>query len=315
MDKSSRRLVWDDLRLVRSIADHGGLSGAAEQLGLAASTVFRRLEQMEAALDVTVFERHRAGYALTPAGEELLALAERVDEDVTAVARRIAGQQRAQKPRGELSIATNDTLLTELLTPLFAVFGRRHPEMRLNVRVGNPSLNLARRDADIAIRATDHPPENLAGIRIARMVWAPYGKASPAAGRRAAGAAPLEEGPWVTLNDELAGHSSTRFVRTNVPAERIGYTVNTVSGLAEAIEAGIGVGYLPCVVGDTRPGLARLGPLAPALGNNLWLLSHPDLRGVARVRVMLDFLAAEMVKLRPLLEGERPRAPAQDAPA
>ncbi|OUL98233.1 LysR family transcriptional regulator [Variovorax sp. JS1663] len=313
MDKSARRLVWDDLRLIRSIAEHGGLSAAAGHLGLAVSTVFRRLEQMEAVLEATLFERHRAGYALTPAGEELLALAERVDEDVTAVARRIAGQQRVQQPRGELSIATNDTLLTELLTPLFAVFSRRHPEMRLNVRVGNPSLNLARRDADIAIRATDHPPENLAGVRIARMVWAPYGKAmSPTARRRSAGASPLEEQPWVTLNDELAGHSSTRFVRTNVPAERIGYTVNTVSGLAEAIEAGIGVGYLPCVVGDTRQGLTRLGPLAPALGNNLWLLSHPDLRGVPRVRAMLDFLAAEMVKLRPLLEGERPHAPARE---
>jgi DNA-binding transcriptional LysR family regulator len=98
-----------------------------------------------------------------------------------------------------------------------------------------------------------------------------------------------------------------------VPADRIVYTVNTVSGLADAIEAGIGVGYLPCLVGDARPGLVRLGPLAPALGNNLWLLSHPDLRGAARVRVMLDFLAAEMVKLRPLLEGERPRPPAHES--
>jgi molybdate transport repressor ModE-like protein len=310
MEKSGKRLVWDDLRLIRSIAEQGGLSGAAEKLGLAVSTVFRRLEQMEATLETAVFERHRAGYVLTPAGKELLALAERVDDDVTAVARRIAGQQRVRQPRGELSIATNDTLLTELLTPLFAAFSRRYPQVRLNVRVGNPSLNLARRDADIAIRATDHPPENLSGVKIARTVWAPYGKALPSTGpRRWAGALPpLADAPWVTLSDELAGHSSTRFVRSNVPADRIVYAVNTVSGLAEAIEAGIGVGYLPCVIGDTRPGLVRLGPLAPALGNDLWLLSHPDLRGAARVRVMLDFLAAELVKLRPLLEGERPRA-------
>jgi DNA-binding transcriptional LysR family regulator len=270
---------------------------------------------MEATLETAVFERHRTGYALTPAGEELLALAERVDEDVTAVARRIAGQQRVRQPRGELSIATNDTLLTELLTPLFADFSRRYPEVRLNVLVGNPSLNLARRDADIAIRATDHPPENLSGVKIARTVWAPYGKVLQSTGRRRSADAPppLENASWVTLSDELAGHNSTRFVRTSVPADRIVYTVNTVSGLADAIEAGIGVGYLPCLVGDARPGLVRLGPLAPALGNNLWLLSHPDLRGAARVRVMLDFLAAEMVKLRPLLEGERPRPPAHES--
>ena len=142
------------------------------------------------------------------------------------------------------------------------------------------------------------------------------GEVTPSAGRRRSTDAPpsLEDESWVTLSDELADHNSTRFVRTTVPPDRIVYTVNTVSGLAEAIEAGIGVGYLPCLVGDTRPGLMRLGPLAPALGNNLWLLSHPDLRGATRLRVMLDFLAAEMVKLRPLLEGERPQAPASRSP-
>lgn len=311
MDKLSKRLVWDDLRLIRSIAEHGGLSGAAAQLSLSASTVFRRLEQMEVTLEAVIFERHRTGYVLTPAGEELLALATRVDDDVTSVARRITGQQKVRQPHGELSIATSDTMLAELLTPLLAVFSRQYPRVRLHVRVGNESLNLARRDADIAIRATDHPPENLAGRKIARTVWAPYGKTSLAVHDPSLGILSLEDATWVTLGDELAGHNSNRFVRANVPSERIGYTVNTVSGLAEAIEAGIGVGYLPCVVGDMRPGLARLGPLAPALGNNLWLLSHPDLRGVARVRVMLDFLAQEMVKMRPLLEGERPRSKAE----
>jgi DNA-binding transcriptional LysR family regulator len=100
-----------------------------------------------------------------------------------------------------------------------------------------------------------------------------------------------------------------------VPADRIVYAVSSVSGLAEAIEAGIGVGYLPCLLGDVRPGLMRLGELAPALGNNLWLLSHPDLRRSARVRVMLDFLATELARLRPLIEGGQPRVPAAEPSA
>lgn len=304
MEKNAKRLVWDDLRLIRSIAENGGLSGAANELGVAVSTLFRRLEQMESALEAVIFERHRAGYALTPAGEELLALALRVDDDVTAVARRIAGQ-RAQ-PRGELSIATNDTLLMQLLTPLFAVFGCRYPEIRLNVLVGNTALNLAKRDADIAIRATDHPPENLSGFKIARTVWAPYGKSSKTTGAQSATDRPIPvDQPWVALSDELSGHNSAKFVRANVPVDRVVYTVNSVSGLAQAIEAGIGIGYLPCFVGDLRPGLRRLGSLAPALGNDLWLLSHPDVRSSVRVRTMLDFLKEELVKHRPLIEGER----------
>ncbi len=304
MRKNAKRIVWDDLLMVKVIAENGGLSRAAGRLGLAASTLFRRLDKMEESLEMPVFDRHRSGYVPTPAGEELLALAARIDDEVTSVARRLAGQRI--QPRGELSITTNDIFLTQLLTPLFATFTRRYPEVRLKVVVRNSALNLARRDADIAIRATDHPPENLVGIKVARAVWTLYGRSSNT--ERSGRTPPMKEQCWVVLSDELADHASSRFVRASVPAACIVYAVDSVSALAEAIEAGIGVGYLPCMIGDARPGLMRLGELAPALGNNLWLLTHPDLRRSARVRVMLDFLSTELSRLRPLIEGEQPRA-------
>src|SRR5688572_6729350 len=80
MADASRNLAWDDFRLVKAIADTRGLTGAAERLGVNHSTMFRRLGQIEDALGVALFERHRTGYALTTAGEEMVALAERMDE-------------------------------------------------------------------------------------------------------------------------------------------------------------------------------------------------------------------------------------------
>lgn len=289
------RLNWDDLRLVKAIFDAQGLAGAAQQLGVNHSTVFRRLGQIEDALGVLLFERHRGGYAPTAAGEELAAVAGRMADEVAGFARKLAGRELT--PAGELRVTTSDTLLIHLLTPILAAFRHRCPDVRLDLVVGNPSLNLSRRDADVAIRATDDPPETLVGRRAARIAWALYGAAT---------VGPIEDistQTWVGLGDDLATVAAARQLRDQVPAERVAYRVNTVLGLADAVEAGIGIGHLPCFVADVRPGLVRLGPPAPELADDLWLLTHPDLRHAPRVRVFLDFVAAEIAKRRGLIEG------------
>jgi DNA-binding transcriptional LysR family regulator len=297
-----RNLAWDDFRLVKAVADARGLTGAAERLGVNHSTMFRRLGQIEDALGVALFERHRTGYALTTAGEEMVALAERMDEDVTAFARKLAGRELS--PAGELRVTTSDSLLVHLLAPLFARFRGRCPDVRLDVVLGNQALNLSKRDADVAIRASDSPPETLVGRRVARIAWALYGRAADFPQARAADLGSLDRRPWVSPGDDLAALKVVRFVREHVPPERIVYKVNTVLGLAEAVEAGVGVGHLPCFVADVRPSLVRLSPPEPRFAADLWLLTHPDLRHAARVRVFLDFLAAEIAKRRKLIEGE-----------
>ena len=291
MAEALRNLAWDDFRLVKAVADARGLTGAAERLGVNHSTMFRRLGQIEDALGVPLFERHRTGYALTTAGEEMVALAERMDEDVSAFTRKLAGRELS--PAGELRVTTSDSLLVHLLMPLFARFHGRCPDVRLEIILGNQALNLSKRDADVAIRASDSPPETLVGRRVARIAWALYGRAADFPG---AGA--------VSPGDDLAALKVVRFVREHVPSERIVYKINTVLGLAEAVEAGVGVGHLPCFVADVRPSLVRLSPLEPRFAADLWLLTHPDLRHAARVRVFLDFLAAEIAGRRKLIEGE-----------
>jgi DNA-binding transcriptional LysR family regulator len=298
---SPNALAWDDFRLIKAIAEARSLPAAADLIGINHSTVFRRLGQIEAALGTRLFERHRSGYVPTPAGEEMSALAERLDADIAGFARRLAG--REIQPAGELRVTTNDTLLVELLTPLFAAFMRQCPDIRLDILLGNQALNLSKRDADVAIRATDSPPENLVGRRAARIAWALYGAASEFPD----GPLPeelLRERPWVSLGDQFGAFKVVQHVQKTVAPERIAYKINTVLGLAEAVEAGIGVGYLPCFIADKRPTLIRLGPPQAGYAADLWLLTHPDLRQSPRVRLFLDFMAAELARLRPLVEGQ-----------
>jgi DNA-binding transcriptional LysR family regulator len=297
-----KNLAWDDFRLIKAIADVRSLPAAAALLGINHSTVFRRLAQIEEALGAKLFERHRSGYTLTTVGEEMVALAQRVDDDITAFTRKMAGRELA--PAGELRVTTNDSLLIHLLTPLFVKFRKKCHDVRLDVVLANQELNLSKRDADVAIRATDNPPENLVGRRVASIAWALYGRAEDFPDPSAVDPESLYQRDWVSLSDNLATLKAVKFVQEHVPPERIGYRVNTVLGLAEAVEQGLGIGHLPCFIGDVRPGLVRLGPPNPEFAADLWLLTHPDLRHSPRVRVFLDFLAAEVAKQRKIIEGE-----------
>jgi DNA-binding transcriptional LysR family regulator len=301
MGEPFKNLAWDDFRLIKAIADVRSLPAAAALLGINHSTVFRRLGQIEEALGAKLFERHRSGYTLTTPGEEMVALAQRVDDDITAFTRKMAGREIA--PAGEVRVTTNDSLLIHLLTPLFVKFRKTYPDLRLDVVLANQELNLSKRDADVAIRATDNPPENLVGRRAATIAWALYGRADDFPDPEALDPESLYDRDWVSLGDNLAMLKAVRFMREHVPPERIGYKVNTVLGLAEGVEQGLGIGHLPCFIGDARPGLVRIGPLNPDFSAGLWLLTHSDLRQSPRVRVLLDFLAAEIAPRRHLIEG------------
>jgi DNA-binding transcriptional LysR family regulator len=295
------RLAWDDFRVIAAIAEMRSLPAAAALLGIDHSTAFRRLNQIEAALGVRLFERARAGYTPTVAGEEVVAAADRMAETVDTLTRRLAG--REPEPQGEVRVTTADSLLVHLLTPMFAAVRARFPRIRLDVVVGNRALNLSKRDSDVAIRATDAPPETLTGRRMARIAWALYGTTAAFPGPGLIGTDDLAGSDWVALGDSLGGLKAVRHVLATVAPERLAYRIDTVLGLAEAIEAGLGVGHLPCFVGDSRPGLRRLGPLIEDFATDLWLLTHPELSAVARVRAVLDVMAAEIVRHRPLIEG------------
>ena len=285
---------WDDFRLVRAVAEAGGLTRAAERLGINPSTAFRRLAGIEANLDTALFDRHRAGYVPTAAGLAMMAAAARMAGDVERFTRELAGQDR--NPVGELRITAPASLVADMLMPALGRFTRTYPGLRLHMVVAEEALNLSCRDADVALRASDAPPATLVGRRLATIAWALYGRADLAGSK-------LDECPWVVPSDGVAAGRFTRFCENRGAGERVVLTLNTVLGLREAVEAGLGIGPLPCWSADGRPGLIRLSGLEPELGAGLWLLTHPDLRHSARVRAFMDFMAEEIAALRPRIEG------------
>ncbi len=286
-------VVWDEFRLVRAIADRGGLAPAAAHLGINPSTAFRRLAAVEAELGARLFERHRSGYVPTPAGEAMAAAAARMEEEVARFDREVA--DRAQTPSGLLRVTAAATLVTDLLMPMLGRFRARYRQVQIELLTSEEALNLSRRDADVALRATREPPPNLVGRRLATIAWAVYGPAQ--------GGADGSDADWVSPSEAVAGGLFARFVAARAGPERVALRLNTVQGLCEAILEGVGIGPLPCYRGDRIAGLRRLSGPEPELAGTLWLLTHPDLRHAARVRAFMDHVAVEVAPLRPALEG------------
>ncbi len=287
-------LDWDEFRFVKAVADGGGLAAAAQELGINHSTAFRRLGALEAQLDARLFERLRTGYVPTPAGRAMLAAAVRIETDVTQFARTVAGQ--GETPTGELRLTAPTGFATSLLMPILADFCIRYPAIRIDLILAEEALNLSRRDADVAIRASRGPSETLVGRRLTGLAWAIYGRADRDYGD-------LGREAWVVPGPAVAGGLFSHYCERRVPAERVVLRLNTVTGLDAAVAAGLGIGPLPCFEADANPALRRVSGLQPDLGADLWLLTHPDLRHAARVRAFMDYFATALLPLRPRFEG------------
>jgi DNA-binding transcriptional LysR family regulator len=287
---------WDDYRYVRAVAETKSLVGAADALGVNHSTVFRRINAVEEMLGARLFERGRSGYTLTAAGEEMVALAVRMADDINGFERRIAG--RDVKPSGELRVTTNDSIMAHLMMPIFSSFLTACPDIRLDIVVSNSPLNLSKRDADVAIRATSSPPDTLVGRRVCTIGWAIYGP------KRLQGAdlGDLFAEQWIGTGESLSNIAPARWIEREVPTERVMMRINTILGVAEALRASESLGLLPCFIGDTI-GLTRLSDTLPDIGAGIWLLTHPDLKQSARVRAFMDHTWEALTKLRPVLEG------------
>ena len=296
---NEQHIRWDDLCLVLAVQRFGSLSGAGRNLAVSHATVFRRLTGLERRLGVRLFERSASGYTATPAGELLSVTAERIEEEVFRAERYVIGQDL--RPAGSVRVTTTDTLLAGLLTPILFDFHRQYPGIELELAVSHQLFNLSKREADVALRPTPRPQHTLVGRKVGEIAQAAYVSTQhPFAAQPDAELSSFEWiGPDVTLSYTLldtwmASHGLHR---------NVSYRVDTLLGMRDAAAAGFGVAALPCYLGDQDTQLIRVGQPIADLEVDLWLLTHPDLKDVARIRVFVDFVADAIETRRNLLLG------------
>jgi DNA-binding transcriptional LysR family regulator len=280
-------LDWNDLRYALAIGRHRGLAGAAETLAVNHSTVFRRLNAIEAQLGVKLFERAGGEYHPTDAGARVLAAAERVEAEALSLDRELAGGDA--KLSGELRVTSSETLAFSALTLEIARFRSFHPGIRVELVVDNRQVDLSRREADVALRATRPRRGDLFGRKLADIAWAVYGAPGYVAERGAPErVADLAEHVMIGWGTGTTGIGTATWLAGAVPDRAIAYRSSSLINQLVAARSGIGLAVLPRYLAEPDPGLIRVLPPIADLDRELWLITHSALKGTARVRAFMD---------------------------
>ena len=280
---------WNDLRLVLTVARSGSLRGAAEALGVDHSTAYRRLQAIEAELGLNLFDRAGGHYRATETGDRVALAAERIEAETLALERDITG--RDTRLSGRLRLTASETLAYRVLPRLLAEFHRRHPGIRVELIIDNRQLDLARREADVALRATRPSEPTLFGRKIADIDWTIYGSDSYLATRGTPTSLAECAGHDFVGWDEGADTAAARWLTAEVPETAIVFRSSSLINQLGAAAAGMGLAVLPCYLADTEPAVHRVLPPITPLTRELWLITHQDLRQTARVRAFFDFIA------------------------
>jgi DNA-binding transcriptional LysR family regulator len=288
-------MQWDDLRIFLAVARECSISGGANRLKVQHSTVSRRIRSLEAQLGTTLFERKKSGFELTGAGKELRDSAERIDREVVGLEGTLSNQDNIEA--GELTVTAINNMASTILLPVFARFSIEQPETRLHIQVSNKFVSLAERQADIAIRLTNAPPETLVGTRLTTVASAVYGSRDYLR-RLAEGGKPK----WLGI-ECCAFHRS--WTHAACPDHDHNFYVDDTLLTLSALKQDLGLAYLPCFMGDGEESLQRYRPPDAAHDLGLWLLYNADLKQNKRVQLFRAHMIREIGKLRALFEGSR----------
>ena len=289
---------WDDVRYFLAVAREGSVRAAAGRLGVNHATVLRRIAQLEERLGARMFEKLPSGYRMTPAGEEVLELADQMEAASHQLETRVLG--RDQSVRGPLRVTLAPPLAAHLLMPDLADFARLHPDIEMEILSSGELANLTNREADVAIRVVyDRKtlPLNLHALKGPDVFGGVYMSRDRLDAWRAGASDPVR---WIVISR----HGVPQWAGAGeVGATGVPFRVTDAEGQIAAARQGLGMTTLPCFVGDADPLLARVPGADLHLYGTLWLLTQGETRKTKRVRLFTEFISRGLATHAPLLAG------------
>jgi DNA-binding transcriptional LysR family regulator len=289
-------LDWDLIRYFLAVARTGSALTAARELKQSQPTVARRIAALEAATGLRLFERRQAGYQLTDEGQALVPLAEQMDlaargftEGAGATARRLEGTVR---------LTCNEMLADQHLAPMLAEFRKAYPDIRVDVLVTSAKLDLARGEADVALRGVGPASDvgegaGLIARKVASVPWVLFGaKDYVEAHGKPASIEALAGHRIIGGEEPMHPTDPRRWLHEAAPGATLAARVNTFAAVVANVRAGLGLGAAPAGFLENDPNLVACFTLPPELDGQLWLVTHERVRNLPRVRALMDFLAA-----------------------
>jgi len=292
---------WDDFRIALAIKRGRNLSAAARELSVNQTTITRRLERLEADLDVKIFDRVGGNMQPTPEGERIMERLHLIEEEAIAV--QYETSHHGDVLSGPVRVTSVQSFITSFLAPRLMEFTHQNPKIRVEMVGSTSNLNLSRREADLAVRFARPKSGNILAQKIGCIGMAVYASrtAFPQATQ-----ADLKSLPWVGYDDTLTHVPEAIWLEHAAQESNRIATSTEVLSLLEIVKSGIAVSMLPCFIGDPEPDIVRLTGTTPVVSREIWLLTLPDTKGVRRVQIFSQWLQACISNANTELAGVSP---------
>lgn len=287
---------WDKLRVFHAAAEAGSFTHAGETLGLSQSAVSRQVGALEQDLDTPLFHRHARGLILTEQGEILLRTVKDVMGKLEAARLRLSEQR--EKPQGELRVTTTLGIGTNWLAPQLGEFLELYPDIKLRLILTDDELDLGMREADVGLRLRQPSQPDLIRRRLFTVHYHLY--ASTDYIRRHGQPRTLSDldhhrilSYGVTGASFLNSLNSLLTAGRDIKNPRVpALSVNNITALRKAVDAGVGIAVLPEYLLNPESGLVQLLPSADMPELECYLVYPEEMKNVARVQVFRDFLVS-----------------------
>jgi DNA-binding transcriptional LysR family regulator len=288
---------WDKLKVFHAAAEAGSFTHAGEQLGLSQSAVSRQVSALEQELGVSLFHRHARGLILTEQGELLHHTAHDVFMKLEAARAKLTDSK--ERPNGDLKVQTTPGIGVHWLTPRLGEFIDLYPDIRITLITSDEELDLAMREADVAIRLRQPTQPDLIQRKLFSVRFHAY--ASPDYLKRFGTPKALEDldnHRLVLLGGHVPSYLENRRWLSEVGRDGRGprapvLTINTVLGVMRACQRGIGIALLPEYLVEENGGLVQLFGESEGIALDAYFVYPEELKSVARVQVFRDFLVAK----------------------
>ena len=284
-------LDWNDLRFAHAVAQSGSLTKAAQALGVHQTTVGRRLAALEEALGFPLFTRSAGGLSPTSEGTRVLASIEPLASALLRFEKHAPGT--TTEVRGLVRIAITETGARQLVEGAFSALMARHPELDIELVPSNLVADLARGEVDLAVRLV-RPEGGVVARRLGQVTYGLYASDAYLANHRKPLDGDFAGHDVVVPVRELAHGPEAAWLARHATAARPRLRANSLVTLAQAVAAGLGVCALPNNLAEMHAGLRRARRLPEIPARPVWLVIHPELRKVARVRVVAAAIVEEM---------------------
>lgn len=294
---------WNDLRYFLELSRQGKLVRAASRLHVDHTTVSRRITALERQLDVRLFDKSPRGYQLTDAGLRLLPLAEQIENQSNQLYQEIAGKDA--RLGGTVRVATPEALGSQVIARHVTDFRRDHPDIEIELVAETRRMSLSKREADIAISFSRPESGRLIAWKLCDYRLRLYGSKDYLAGH-----APIESVDhlgshgFVAYIDDLIEMPELRFFENTIKNANVVFRSTNVSAQYNAILDGIGLGLVHCFSAASEPQLQVILPEEISVVRTYWLLVHEDLRQVARVDAVCEFLTRILGQNPELMMGD-----------